>query len=319
MKQALIRWFKESRLLATFMQSPLPSWIVFIVDTIVFFVALTLIFFCNIDTTASFEGWQYSTWTKIGGLTVLAAIWMYIFKPYKSIVRLSAFEDTYRLAKTVCCWFLSSLIIELVVRQYTDGEIHYFGLWNLLTTSFVVFSFLVTIRIAVKSLYTLLVKGSKSRRRVIVFGSVINSFGVASALLNETEGQFKPVLILSLTHKTPAQIGDIPILPFKPEDIKKVFFEYDCDTVLFLAAQMDYVRNGIADYFIKAGIKMMVINQVEELQLDKDGAPKVSGLVQDIKIEDLLGREPIQTDKSRVKARIQGQTVMITGAAGSIG
>ena len=319
MKQKIVKWLKESRLLSAFMQSPLPSWIVFFVDTIVFFCALTLIFFCNVDTTKSFDGWQYSTWSKIGFLTVLAVIWMYVFKPYKSIVRLSAFEDTYRLAKTVTCWFVCAIIFEFVIRRSTVDQIHYFGLWNLLTTSFVVFSFLVTIRIAVKSLFTILAKSSNTKRRVVVFGSVINSFGVASALLNETEGQFKPVLILSLTHKTPAQIGDIPILPFNPDDIKKIFFEYDCDTVLFLEAQMEYVRNGIADAFLKEGIKMLVINQVEELQLDNEGAPKISGLVQNINIEDLLGREPIKTDKSRVKSRIQEQVVMITGAAGSIG
>ena len=41
--------------------------------------------------------------------------------------------------------------------------------------------------------------------------------------------------------------------------------------------------------------------------------------VQDIKIEDLLGREPIVLDKENVKREIYDKVVMITGAAGSIG
>ena len=41
--------------------------------------------------------------------------------------------------------------------------------------------------------------------------------------------------------------------------------------------------------------------------------------VQDIKIEDLLGREPIVLDKENVKREINDKVVMITGAAGSIG
>ena len=41
--------------------------------------------------------------------------------------------------------------------------------------------------------------------------------------------------------------------------------------------------------------------------------------IQDIKIEDLLGREPIVLGKENVKREIDGKVVMITGAAGSIG
>lgn len=319
MRQTLVKKITNSKLLHLFMQSPLPSWMVLVADIIIFFGALTLVFLCNLDTTRHFDGWIYSQWTKIVELTLLAIFWMFIYKPYKSIVRLSAFEDTYRLAKTVVSWFLSSLILELAGRQISATAIHYFGIWNLLTVAFVVFSLMVTIRIFVKSVYSLIMNSQKEKKRVIVFGSVINSFGVASALQNETDGVFNPVLILSLAHKTPGRIGDIPIIPFNPDDIKRVFFEYECDTVLFLEAQMDYIRNGIADLFIQAGIKMKVINQIAEFQVDKDGSPKISSHVQNIKIEDLLGREPIQTDKSRVKSRIQGQKVLITGAAGSIG
>ena len=41
--------------------------------------------------------------------------------------------------------------------------------------------------------------------------------------------------------------------------------------------------------------------------------------VQDIKIEDLLGREPIVLGKENIKREINDKVVMITGAAGSIG
>ena len=45
----------------------------------------------------------------------------------------------------------------------------------------------------------------------------------------------------------------------------------------------------------------------------------VARQVQDIKIEDLLGREPIVLGKENVKREINNKVVMITGAAGSIG
>jgi FlaA1/EpsC-like NDP-sugar epimerase len=56
--------------------------------------------------------------------------------------------------------------------------------------------------------------------------------------------------------------------------------------------------------------------------------PSLGGLIQgtelgkqirDVSVEDLLNRTPIQLDVDRIRERIQGRVVMVTGAAGSIG
>jgi FlaA1/EpsC-like NDP-sugar epimerase len=41
--------------------------------------------------------------------------------------------------------------------------------------------------------------------------------------------------------------------------------------------------------------------------------------IRDVAVEDLLGRKPVQLDQDRIRERIQGRVVMVTGAAGSIG
>ena len=41
--------------------------------------------------------------------------------------------------------------------------------------------------------------------------------------------------------------------------------------------------------------------------------------VREVAVEDLLGRKPVQIDMERIRERIQGRVVMVTGAAGSIG
>lgn len=41
--------------------------------------------------------------------------------------------------------------------------------------------------------------------------------------------------------------------------------------------------------------------------------------IRDVEIEDLLGREPVQLDAESISMELQGKTVMVTGAGGSIG
>ena len=41
--------------------------------------------------------------------------------------------------------------------------------------------------------------------------------------------------------------------------------------------------------------------------------------IRDVAVEDLLGRKPVHLDQRRIRERIQGKVVMVTGAAGSIG
>ena len=40
--------------------------------------------------------------------------------------------------------------------------------------------------------------------------------------------------------------------------------------------------------------------------------------IRDVAVEDLLGRKPVYLDQQRIRERIQGKVVMVTGAAGSI-
>jgi FlaA1/EpsC-like NDP-sugar epimerase len=41
--------------------------------------------------------------------------------------------------------------------------------------------------------------------------------------------------------------------------------------------------------------------------------------IRDVAVEDLLGRTPVRLDEDRIRARLEGKTVLVTGAAGSIG
>jgi FlaA1/EpsC-like NDP-sugar epimerase len=65
----------------------------------------------------------------------------------------------------------------------------------------------------------------------------------------------------------------------------------------------------------EAGVQVKIIPGMGELL---DGTVRVRHL-RDVRIEDLLRRDPIQTDTSEIAAMIRGKRVLVTGGGGSIG
>lgn len=234
------------------------------------------------------------------------------------IIRLSVIEDTYRLVQLVVASSLIMLLISFGV-YFANGSF-YFGFWNVFVLAVMIFSLMLLMRMGIKYLYLALSGSEHKRTRVIVLGSAINSFFLASALKSEFEGQFNPVALLNLgTREAQTVVNGIPVIPFRKEDVKELFDYYKCNTLLFLSTQLELMRSGIADVFLQNNIKLLMLNQIEEFDVNSKEMPAISSHVHDIRIEDLLGREPIRTDMSEVHHVIKGQTVMITGAAGSIG
>ena len=71
----------------------------------------------------------------------------------------------------------------------------------------------------------------------------------------------------------------------------------------------------ILKYAIDAGVEYKMVPGLGEL-LDNSGLGKQ---LRDVAVEDLLGRKPVHLDLDRIRERIEGKVVMVTGAAGSIG
>jgi FlaA1/EpsC-like NDP-sugar epimerase len=62
-------------------------------------------------------------------------------------------------------------------------------------------------------------------------------------------------------------------------------------------------------------VKVRIIPELYEII---EGRVEISR-IRDVEIEDLLGREPVQLDTESISRELQGKTVMVTGAGGSIG
>ena len=295
-----------------------PRWMVLFVDmTLVFVSCLFSMYIVKTDNSTILSFDIDNIISTIVALLVFVTM-SSVTKCHWGIIRYTGLEDAYRIFKMTSMSCVVLIILTLVGMLLFDGY-RIFSIIEILEIGIFSFSFILLERLAIKSLYNKVSHDRIKRKRVIVLGSAINSIVLSNALLNEPDGAYRPVALLSLQGtRSGNNINGLPIHPFNPERIKEIFERYNSKTLIFLATHMELMKKGFADQFLEAGIELLLLNQVEEFSSEYE-RNDVSSYVYNIKIEDLLGREPIHTDNPGISKTIDNKVVMVTGAAGSIG
>jgi FlaA1/EpsC-like NDP-sugar epimerase len=111
------------------------------------------------------------------------------------------------------------------------------------------------------------------------------------------------------------QIHGVPVLGGQA-DIPRLIREHGVDRVIIaMPTAPGVVIREIVTVCEKAGVKTKIIPEIYDLL---DGSIHVNQ-IRDVDIEDLLRREPVQTDTAAVRELLRGQRVLVTGGGGSIG
>lgn len=114
------------------------------------------------------------------------------------------------------------------------------------------------------------------------------------------------------------KIEGIPIVGTCPE-IVKICDEYRIDNIIVAVPSCEEdEKRKILDYCSATECKIKIIPYLGELLFD-DGHTQLISQAKEIKIEDLLGRKPIEFDRKEIHDLINGKICLVTGGGGSIG
>lgn len=103
------------------------------------------------------------------------------------------------------------------------------------------------------------------------------------------------------------------------EDIISICKKEDIEVILFaIPSCTEAQRRYILDLCSETSCVIKVVPYLSDLFLDEE-QPKLMHQIADIKVEDLLGRDPITFDNAAIKQIIEDKVCMITGGGGSIG
>ncbi len=289
-----------------------PRWIILLLDIGVTCFSFLLAFLIKQNLELVGLQWEPLLDTMIllfiTNILVFASI-----KTYSGIVRYTGLQDAIRIAVSVV---LSSALLFLISKASSKYN-NVFVLDNVIIILYSSFSFLslISYRIAVKFLFSYAKNYKMKKKTVVIFGA--GEAGVATKRVLEHD-----------TH------NNINLLAFIDDDRKKTNKALDGVSIVSFADFMEMAQTNEIDELVIASFTIPTKrkNEVVDFCLNHDilvlNVPPYnkwnegkfnSKQLQNIKIEDLLERDPIVINNNQIRTQIKGKRVLVTGAAGSIG
>ena len=296
-----------------------PRWIILLIDLLIVALSYTITTFSGaFSSTISSPFDTLRNYFIIVGMFLIVS---FITKSYAYIIRLSALNDLFRTLTLCAISMLTLSIINLVAQQLTEKPL--ISMWELGFVVLLAMCMMIAERLIAKYIYSRLTTIRHHNEHVLVVGNSMRSVIIANWLQNELSGRYSPVGLLSFkpTANGKSVKNNYPVYYFTPETFSNLADNLQLSAIIADSRDLGLLRSDAATSILEAGIKVLTINHIEDIDLSEndDSAHNLSRQIKNVEIEDLLCRAPIITDNTLVRQNIYGQTVLITGACGSIG
>ena len=294
----------------------LPRWIIFAIDVLIVAVACVITFIIVHSLTVNF----YPTLSLLSQnfiIILVNAIFFMFFRTYSGIIRHSTFIDGVKLLVASSTSYFVLMVINYSYQIIFNAKL--FLSTGLFITYVISFLLLFLFRILVKSFFEkyLRVEDTKKLVRAIIYGADANAISVANALRTEKPARFNVVAFVDKfkQDKTSKSILDLPIIN-QTKSIHVILRSVQAEALIIAEKSLTKIETvAIVEECLDYNYKVFTVPLITDWEDEK----QISNQLKNFAIEDLLDRKPIVLDDKTISAQIEGKTVLITGAAGSIG
>ncbi len=289
-----------------------PRWIIFCLDLFVCGFSLCFAYFLKHNFNA--EGINYNELSRnILIFMMLNSLVFLSIKTYAGIIRYTSAQDSFRILFSVLISNGLFFIVNLVLVSFNKDP--YISNVILVINGLTGFLLLITYRVVVKYFFMYVKNFRMDKRRVIIYGA--GEAGIAAKRTLDHDNKVNMLLTAFIDddeRKTGKAIDGIKI--YHTREILNLIKQDKIDDLIIAAQNIPPDRkNSIVDLCLENDIKVLTLPPVRSWingQLS-------SKQLQNIKIEDLLEREPIVIHNEIIFDQLRGKRVLVTGAAGSIG
>ena len=305
-------------LVKRYRHSTVPGWIMLAFDVMLFIGAFAL---------SELFSWRFEkamTWNAlITNFCISFAVMLFffiLFKTYRSIIRHMGLNDIFRvllacLFSAVACMALNFLNNKFKVVPTVSNVIPSYMMTTMLFSMMALLMLLE--RFMILYIYNQYFKRRRREVNLVIYGAGAAGVIANNALKQDIHFEYKVhAFIDDDLSKVNQQLDSVPVM--RARDVLNPKF----------VASKNISQIIIAIPTIRLMHKQAITNRALDLGLTVKAVPHISNWmngtfsvnqIQDIKIEDLLEREPIKIDNINVVREVLDKTVLVTGAAGSIG
>ena len=254
---------------------------------------------------------QSALW--LGASAVFSFSFIWLLRTYRIIIRHSTLKELGRFILVAMCKELMTGFVYGLVFGYNLQV-----LMLMIVDFFLTFALFFIVRIAMTMVYDA-IRGKldleNQCKNVLVYGVSEKSVSILSRLAHSPH--YKIVGFVQFGKSSVSHIiSEIKVYYVQSEtNFRQVVEQLNADALLFASENDVHTESErLIRYAIDCSIKTLIAPAIDEMV---DGKPNHS--IRNIQIEDLLMREEFKISMDEIVENFQGKTVMVTGAAGSIG
>ena len=293
----------------------LPRWVIIVIDLIVIFVSglVSLILFKGLGLNyfhVTDEGYYIIAYFTIN----LFFFWW--FKTYSGIIRHSSFIDAIKIL-----FSQAATLVALLTFNFCYSVFNGYNLYlntALFINVIISFCLLFLYRVLVKQIFESYFKGIQSGNLVnaLVYGSDANAISISNALISEIPTKFKILGFIDKHNQNSSKlILNLPILNQKKK-ISVIMRSMNAQALILADKSLSKDEQiAIVEDCLEFNLKVYIVPIITDWENQKE----ISQKIKSFQIEDLLDRKPILLDNKSISNQLHNKTILISGAAGSIG
>jgi len=290
-----------------------PPWLIMTLDLLMVAISvfLSLIIRTNfkLPSHVNYSDWIYAPVM----ILTLRFVFFEIFQTHHQVVRYTNTKDVVKIFWACFCATLTIAAVNVIVFTIKHKFLVPNSVWMM---EFFITTVLILIyRFAFKMYYLETMNPIRSRKNIIIFGA--GDSGVITKRTIERDNASK-YNVLAFFDDDPVKIG-MQVESLHVYDFRMLEEYLSVNNISFLIIAVQKISNAkvkaITEVALPYNVKVLKVPPVSRW-LNGNLSFKQ---IKKVKIEDLLERNPIQLDLSLLNSELNGQTILITGAAGSIG
>ncbi len=281
---------------------------------IAYVIAVVLVYFNDISKLNLIVDWK-----RVWLFPLVYLISFLLSKTYDGMLRYSGFNDIRKIF-SACTWTLLFIVFSkwLFIKFYHPFAVNFYPPFTIIGYHYLItLMLMIMLRFTIRRLYNEVYKNVSNKINTIIYGAGDGGTILFRTLEQDTYSKYK---IKAFVDDDPKRVGSQinTIKVYAPNEVmtEEYILKNNIEVLIIAIPSLDEKRRK---EIIEQGLALNLdVKSVPSFDKWVDGKLSTSQ-IQDIKIEDLLGRQPITLSNENVSREICDKVVLVTGAAGSIG